>query len=110
MKKMTKNTYSIDDKVEVARIIFTNIDMTTADLAEKAGIKKIDTNDNGFRVSFMEQPNIDPAKLIELIQTQSSVFQFNGTDTLRVANDMEDEDYSKRTAVITEVIKTLSIQ
>lgn len=77
-------------------------------LAETAGIRKIDTNDNGFRVYFIEQPNINPSKLIELIQTQPSVYQFNGTDTLRVANDMEDEDYNKRTTAITDVIKTLS--
>ncbi|MFC1589225.1 transcription-repair coupling factor [Pseudomonadota bacterium] len=76
-------------------------------LAEKAGIAKIDTNDNGFRVKFTEQPNIDPAKLIELIQTQPAVYQFNGTDTLRITEDMDDEDYNNRTAVITEVINTL---
>ncbi len=79
-------------------------------LAENAGISKIDTNDNGFRVTFTEQPNINPAKLIELIQTQSSIYQFNGTDMLRIAADMDDEDYSKRTDAITQVINTLISQ
>jgi len=79
-------------------------------LAEAAGISKIDTNDNGFRVIFTEQPNINPAKLIELIQTQSSVYQFNGTDTLRISYDMDDEDYNKRTSAIIEAINTLTIQ
>jgi len=79
-------------------------------LAENAGISKIDTNDNGFRVNFTEQPNINPAKLIELIQMQSSIYQFNGTNMLRIAADMEDEDYGKRTDVITQVINTLISQ
>ena len=78
--------------------------------AEKAGISKIDTNDNGFRVIFTEQPSINPAKLIELIQTQSSVYQFNGTDTLRVSHNMDDEDYNKRATAIIEVINTLTIE
>lgn len=78
--------------------------------AEAAGISKIDTNDNGFRVIFTEQPNINPAKLIELIQTQSDIYQFNGTNTLRVASDMDDEDYIKRISVIIETIKTLTVQ
>ncbi|MCK5002353.1 MAG: transcription-repair coupling factor [Gammaproteobacteria bacterium] len=79
-------------------------------LAEKAGISKVDSNDNGFKVIFTEQPNIDPAKLIELIQTQSSIYQFNGTDTLRITNDMEDEDYNKRTDIISQAINTLTLQ
>jgi len=78
--------------------------------AEQAGISKIDTNDNGFRVVFTEQPSINPAKLIELIQTQSSVYQFNGTDTLRVSHNMDDEDYNKRATAIIEVINTLTIE
>lgn len=78
--------------------------------AEKAGISKIDTNDNGFRVIFTERPNINPAKLIELIQKQSKIYQFNGTDMLRVAHDMEDENYQKRATTIIEVINTLTIQ
>ncbi len=77
-------------------------------LAEKVGISKIDTNDNGFRITFTEQPGINPAKLIELIQTQSATYQFNGTDTLRVANEM-DEDYNKRTTVLKEIINTLAL-
>jgi len=78
--------------------------------AEAAGISKIDTNDDGFRVNFIEQPNINPAKLIELIQTQSTIYQFNGTDTLRIAYDMDDEDYNKRTSKIIEIINTLTEQ
>ena len=78
--------------------------------AEAAGISKIDTNDDGFRVSFTEQPNINPAKLIELIQTQSAIYQFNGTDTLRVVYDMDDEDYNKRTSKVIEIINTLTEQ
>ena len=77
-------------------------------LAEEAGISKIDTNDDGFRVYFTEQPNIDPAKLIELIQTQPATYQFNGIDTLRIISDMEDEDHIKRVDSIRQTINTLN--
>jgi len=78
--------------------------------AEKAGISKIDTNDNGFRVIFTERPNINPMKLIELIQKQSSIYHFNGTDTLRISHDMDDEDYNKRAITILDIINTLTTQ
>jgi len=78
-------------------------------LAEKVGISKIDTNDNGFKIIFTERPNIDTAKLIELIQKQPATYQFNGSDTLRINCNMDEADYNNRTQTITQVINTLSL-
>jgi transcription-repair coupling factor (superfamily II helicase) len=78
-------------------------------IAENMGIQKIDINDNGARILFTENPSINPAKLIELIQTQPSGYKFNGTDTLHISMPMDD-DKTDRAAIITEVINTLTLQ
>lgn len=78
-------------------------------IAENMGIQKIDINDNGARILFTENPSINPAKLIELIQTQPSGYKFNGTDTLYISMPMDD-DKTDRAAIVTEVINTLTLQ
>ena len=54
------------------------------------GIKKIDIGENGGRLVFTEQPNIDPMRVIELIQTKSSVYKLDGKDKLRVNQSLEE--------------------
>ena len=75
----------------------------------KTGIQKIDANDEGARILFTDNPNINPAKLIELIQSKPTDYKFNGTDTLHISKPM-DEDNVVRASVITEVINALSLQ
>jgi transcription-repair coupling factor (superfamily II helicase) len=58
--------------------------------ASAMGIKKIDIGDNGGRVIFIEKPNIDPMRVIELIQTKSSVYKFDGKDKLRITQSLEE--------------------
>lgn len=59
-------------------------------LAANIGIKKIDIGPGGGRIIFIESPNIDPMRVIELIQSQSSVFKFDGKDKLRISKSLED--------------------
>lgn len=61
-------------------------------LATPLGIKKIDAGPNGARLVFEAEPNIDPMKLITLIQTQSQRYRFDGKQTLRISQDSEDEE------------------
>lgn len=77
-------------------------------VAEQTGIQKIDVNDNGARILFTEQPDIDPAKLIELIQSRPNDYKFNGTDTLHITKTMDDD--FDRAGLIKEVIDSLSIK
>ncbi len=54
------------------------------------GIKKVDASAELARIVFNDNPNIDPTELILLIQNQSTVYKFNGKDTLYITQPMED--------------------
>ncbi len=76
-------------------------------LAEKTGIIKIETSDHEIKIQFNAQPNIDPGRLIELIQTRSSHYRFNGTDTLRILE--VSEDVTQRPRQINDIIRQLRL-
>ena len=77
-------------------------------LAQHIGITNIDTTDSGIKIKFNEQPNINHIKLIELIQTQSSLYHFNGKQTFRILETKENLD--ERVKQIYDVINMLSVQ
>ena len=47
-------------------------------------ILSIDFSDQGGRMVFSEQPNIDPMKIITLIQTQPNLYKLDGNSKLRL--------------------------
>ena len=51
--------------------------------AEPLGIKKIEAGPTGGRLIFSEKPNIDPIKIIDLIQKQNKLYKLDGQDKLR---------------------------
>ncbi len=51
--------------------------------AEPLGIKKIEAGPTGGRLIFSDTPNIDPVKIIDLIQKQSKIYKLDGQDKLR---------------------------
>ena len=57
--------------------------------AEKLGIRKIDANVAGGRVLFHPNPEIDPMKVIHLIQTQSQTYKLDGPEKLRFIAPLE---------------------
>ncbi len=61
-------------------------------VAQQMGIRKLDMNAYSGRILFAEQPNIDPMKIIELIQRQPSTFKLDGQDKLRITQAIEDID------------------
>jgi len=61
--------------------------------ASKLGIKKIDYGEEGGRIIFVEQPDIDPMKIIKLIQTQSNTYKLDGNDKLRLLKPIIDIEY-----------------
>jgi transcription-repair coupling factor (superfamily II helicase) len=52
-------------------------------IAQSLGVRKLDMNAKGGRMLFEKQPNIDPMKVIQLIQKRPWVFKLDGQDKLR---------------------------
>jgi transcription-repair coupling factor (superfamily II helicase) len=52
-------------------------------LAQELGIRKLDMHAKGGRMIFEDKPNIDPMKVITLIQKRPWVFKLDGQDKLR---------------------------
>ena len=56
--------------------------------AKAIGIRKIDVYDQGGRIIFDKEPNIDPMTIIQLIQKHPAKFKLDGQDKLRFTEDM----------------------
>ncbi|MGA2655497.1 MAG: transcription-repair coupling factor, partial [Gammaproteobacteria bacterium] len=57
------------------------------------GISKIDLNKKGGKVEFAKKVNIDPAKIIKLIQSESYIYKLEGAEKLKITKDLpEDQD------------------
>ena len=52
--------------------------------ATALGIKRLELGDKGGRVLFKPQPNLDPLRVIKLIQAQPKVYALDGQDKLRI--------------------------
>ncbi len=48
------------------------------------GIEKIDIGEQGGKIVFTAKPNIDPMRIIELIQRDPQLYRFDGKQTLRL--------------------------
>jgi len=59
-------------------------------LTRKMGIQKIDFGSQSGKIVFSEKPNIDPMKIIQLIQSHPQKYQFDGRQTLSVQQLHED--------------------
>ncbi len=57
-------------------------------LIEPIGITKLDATDSMVRVQFNAQPDIDPLKLIQLIQSQPKQYQLKGQTELKFFDTM----------------------
>jgi len=60
--------------------------------AEPLGIRKIEAGPNGGRIVFNPKPNIDPIKIILLIQQQPKTYRLDGPDKLRFAQPFGDAE------------------
>lgn len=77
-------------------------------VAQNIGITKIEASETIIKIKFNDQPNIDHIKLIELIQTQSKLYHFDGKQTFRILKSAE--EIEQRAQQIYDVIDTLCIQ
>ncbi len=74
--------------------------------AELLGIIKIEANSKGGKIHFNEKPNIDPIRIITLIQKQSHKFKLEGADKLKFI--LEEHDIKDRIVLVANVIKLLT--
>lgn len=75
-------------------------------MAEPLGIKKIDAGQTECRIQFNAQPNIDPVKLIQLIQTHPKRYKLKGQTELKVFDTMP--EIGLRTQVIQFTLESLA--
>jgi transcription-repair coupling factor (superfamily II helicase) len=60
--------------------------------AHPLGVRKIEAGPKGARLLFDENPKLDPAKLIGLIQSRPNTYKMDGSDKLRYIADLEVAD------------------
>jgi len=61
--------------------------------AKPLGIKKIDIGSNGGRIQFDEQAAaVDPQRIINLLKQQPQTYRFDGSDKLRIIEELPDEE------------------
>ncbi|MGE0080000.1 MAG: transcription-repair coupling factor [Thiohalomonadaceae bacterium] len=74
--------------------------------ASPLGIRKIELGKLGGRFIFEEKPNVDPMKIIRLIQTKPKIYKLDGQERLRVTRELP--DFSKRVEAVEELLSALS--
>ena len=75
---------------------------------QSIGVKKIDATENSARIIFEEQAKIDPTQLILMIQNQSSLYKFNGKDTLYIMKETDSAE--DRIAIVQATLSQLTQQ
>ncbi|HSH42767.1 MAG TPA: hypothetical protein VK973_11650, partial [Arenicellales bacterium] len=56
------------------------------------GIRKIDAGETAGRFEFTEQPQVDAARIVQLVQTAPENYRLEGVEKLRFNLDMPDAD------------------
>jgi transcription-repair coupling factor (superfamily II helicase) len=74
--------------------------------AHPLGIRKIEAGPKGARLLFEETPNVDPGKLIALIQSRPNTYRLDGGDKLRYIADLD--TLEKRVERINQLLDTLT--
>ncbi|MBJ6609127.1 MAG: transcription-repair coupling factor [Candidatus Thiothrix moscowensis] len=75
-------------------------------LAQELGIRKLDMHAKGGRIIFDDKPNIDPMKVITLIQKRPWVFKLDGQDKLRF--EIELPTVEEREEWVVKVMREIS--
>ena len=70
------------------------------------GISKIDAGEENGRLVFGSQPNVDPATIITLIQTQPQHYSLDGGDKIRFRLPMASAE--QRFATVGTLLQRLS--
>jgi transcription-repair coupling factor (superfamily II helicase) len=74
--------------------------------AQTLGIRKIECSKQGGRVEFDAHPNVDPGKLIKLVQLHAAIYKFDGPTRLRFT--LPQETAEQRIKNVAELLGKLS--
>jgi len=74
--------------------------------AQPFGIRKIEAGPASGRILFTEDPKVDPARLVGLIQTRPKEFKLDGGDKLRFFGDMSDP--ARRVQQVSAVVQQVT--
>ncbi|HEX2548283.1 MAG TPA: hypothetical protein VHM20_00530, partial [Gammaproteobacteria bacterium] len=69
------------------------------------GITKIEANSKSGKIEFNEKPNVDPLKIIQLIQKESQQFKLDGPQRLRFT--LPPHEVEDRLVLIENILKKL---
>jgi transcription-repair coupling factor (superfamily II helicase) len=72
------------------------------------GIRKIDVGEGSGRLMFGSQPNVDPATIIQLVQSQPQHYNLDGSDKIRFKFDMA--NIETRIAKVDKLLDSLSLR
>ena len=75
-------------------------------LALPLGVKKIDAGQSAGRILFNAEPQVDPARVIRLIQSKPKTYKLDGADKLRFFGDMS--EIPDRITTVGAVLRELS--
>ena len=70
------------------------------------GVDKIDVGEESGKIVFNSNPNINPMKIIELIQSDPQQYRFDGKQTLRI--DCQSGELEDRFKQVEDLLKTLT--
>jgi len=70
------------------------------------GVDKIDVGEESGKIVFNSNPNINPMKIIELIQRNPQQYRFDGKQTLRI--DCQSGELEDRFKQVEDLLKTLT--
>lgn len=69
------------------------------------GIERIELGSAGGKITFSQQPNIDPMRLVQLVQSAPAVYQLEGANVLRFKQASETNE--ERIALIKQLLTSL---
>jgi transcription-repair coupling factor (superfamily II helicase) len=58
--------------------------------AAALGVKKIEAGPKGARIEFVDKPDIEPGRIIRLLQSSPQLYRLDGPDKLRITSEMPD--------------------
>jgi transcription-repair coupling factor (superfamily II helicase) len=74
--------------------------------ANPLGVRKIEAGPKGARIEFVDKPNVDPSRIIRLLQANPRLYRLDGPNKLRITADMPDA--GSRIAALQTLVGTLT--
>lgn len=76
--------------------------------ADQLGISKLEANSRGGRIEFSGNTQVDPLKIVKLVQTQPRIYKLEGANQIKFALDLESVE--KRLQSVVDLLEYLTPQ